>query len=31
LFVTVAMLSLCQSAVNCSNRNVQGNFMYKVN
>jgi hypothetical protein len=31
LFVTVAMLSLYQSAVNCSSRNLQGNFKYKMN
>ena len=31
LFVNVAMLSLYQSAINCSGRNIEGNFMRKVN
>ena len=29
LLVTVAMLSLCQSSVNCRSRNVEYNFTYK--
>jgi hypothetical protein len=28
--LTVAMLPLYQSAVNCSSRNVQGNFIHKI-
>jgi len=31
VFVTVAMLSLYQSPVNCRNRNAEGNFTQKVN
>jgi len=29
--VTVAMLSHYQSAINCSGRNVEGNFTHKAN
>lgn len=31
LFVTVAMLSSCQSALNCSSRNTEEIFTHKVN
>jgi len=31
LFMTEAMLSHYQSAINCSGRNIEGNFMHKVN
>jgi len=31
LFVTVAMLPLCRSPVNCKNRHIASNFTHKVN
>jgi len=31
LYMTVAMFSRYQSPINCRSRNIEGNFMYKVN